>query len=158
MNIKHVAILIFILFSVGIFGIVFFAYQKSLKMDTQHVKVLSGGARGWPKISWCHGSGAQVGNAVERLLQGVHNSGFVQHVIGTTGSLDGFFLAQHIGITGGHQHHVIKAHDLQGTGSRAHVAGVAGFNQDKSGSHRGHCPSSGRLKMTKNKRDRRIGV
>ena len=81
-------------------------------------------------------------DALKRLLQAVHNARFVQHIVGATGPLDGFFLAQNIGVARRHQHHFIKSHDLQSTGGRTHIAGVAGFNQDKSGSHRGYCPSS----------------
>ena len=74
-------------------------------------------------------------HALQGLVQGVDHAGLGQHVQGPTGPLDGFFLAQHIGPTRAHQHQVVKAHDPHGPGRGAHIASVAGLDQDESGLH-----------------------
>lgn len=106
----------------------------------QFGKVFARCAGGRAKVTRCHGGGAQVGHTVQGLVERVHNTGLGQHVVGATGALDGFFAPQHIGPTGGDQHQFVKTHDFHGPRRRAHVAGVAGFNQDKTCLHGADCP------------------
>ena len=98
-------------------------------------KVLARRTCGWTKIARRHGGSAQVGHAIQRFVQCVDHPGLGQHIIGPAGPLNGFFFAQHIGPSRCHQHQLVKTHDLQGTGSSAHVASMAGLYQDKSRLH-----------------------
>ena len=94
-------------------------------------------ASGWPEVAWRHRRGAQVGHAVQRFIQGVNDAGAVQHVQGSTGTLDGFLPPQHIGPARGDQHHIGKPHGFHGAAGSAHVAGVAGVDEDEAGFHGG---------------------
>ena len=79
--------------------------------------------------------GAVVNVYAERLVQRRHNARLLQHIERTAGALDGFFLAQHIGPARRHQHQVVKTHDFHGAGGGAHIASMAGVDQDKTGLH-----------------------
>ena len=101
-------------------------------------QMLPGGSGGRTKVARHHGRGAQVGHALECLVQGLHDAGVVQHVQGPTGTLDGFLTAQHIGPARSHQHQVIKPHDLHGPCHTTDVTGMAGLDQDEAGAGHGH--------------------
>ena len=99
----------------------------------EQLKVLTRRARGRAEVARRHGRGAQVGDAVQRFVQRGDDARVVQHVVRAAGALDGFFLAQHVGPARVDQHQLVKAHDLERARRRAHVAGMAGLNQDESG-------------------------
>ena len=92
--------------------------------------------RGRTKIARRHGRGAQVGDAIQRLVQRSDDATLLQHIIRATGALDGFFAPQHIRPARGDQYQIVKAHDLERTRGRADIARVRGFDQDKArGTH-----------------------
>ncbi len=101
----------------------------------QFSKMLSGGSGGGAKITRRHGRCAQMRHAVECLVQRLDHPGFVEHIIGPAGPLDGFLLAQHIRPARFDQHQLVKTHHFHGPGSGAHIASMAGFYQDKSRFH-----------------------
>jgi hypothetical protein len=76
-----------------------------------------------------------VGHAVHRLVQRGDDAGVFEHVERAAGPLDGFLAVQHIGPARRHQHQVVKTHGFHGAGGGAHIAGVAGIDQDESGMH-----------------------
>jgi hypothetical protein len=65
------------------------------------------------------------------------NAGFLQHIMSATGALLGLFSPQHIVKAGLNQDQVIKPHDLHGPCHPAHIACMAGLNQNKTGFHEG---------------------
>jgi hypothetical protein len=74
-----------------------------------------------------------VAHAIERFVQRGHDAGVFQHIEGTAGALDGFLAPQHVGPARRHQHQVVKTHGFHGAGGGAHIAGVAGLDQDENG-------------------------
>ena len=103
-------------------------------MFQQQIEVLPWRPGGGSKISRRHGRSAEVRNAVQRFIKGVHNAGTFKNIHCATGSLNGLFFAQNIGISGRHQNHLIKSHDFEGTcgdleattafAQTAHLAGI----------------------------------
>jgi hypothetical protein len=92
-------------------------------------------ARRWTEVTRCHGRGAQVADTVQRLVQRVHHACLGQHIVGTTGALDGLFTLQHIRPAGSDQHQVVKAHGLHGAGRGPDVTGVTGLYEDEACVH-----------------------
>jgi hypothetical protein len=76
-----------------------------------------------------------VRHAVDRFVQAVHNPRLFQHIQCSAGTLYGFFSVQHIRPARLDQHQIVKAHDAHGARCRADIAGVAGFNQNKTRLH-----------------------
>ena len=95
----------------------------------------TGRGRGRAKVARRHGGGAQVADAVQGLVQRVHDARVVQHIQGAAGALDGFLAPQHVGPAGRHQHQIVETHGFHGAGGGTHIAGVAGVDQDKTGLH-----------------------
>ena len=97
--------------------------------------MLSRCARGWAKITRRHRCGAQMRHAIQRFVQSFHDAGIVQHIQRTTGTLNRLFASQHIRPARCHQHHVAKAHGFHRPRRCAHVAGVAGVDENEAGFH-----------------------
>ena len=94
-------------------------------------------ACGRSKVAWRHGSGAQVLHAIERFIEGIDDARIRQYIERAAGSLDGFLAAQHVGPTRRDQHQIVKPHRFHGPRSGAHVAGMAGLDEYKTGAN-GH--------------------
>ena len=102
------------------------------------IAVSGGGEVGQTALGLGHGQG---------LVQRGDDACVVQHIQGAAGALDGFLAPQHVGPAWSDQHQVVKPHGFHGTGGGAHIAGVAGVDQDKTGLHgrAGREGESGRL-------------
>ena len=104
----------------------------------QGFKMRPGGECWRPKITWRHGSRAEVGDAFEGLLQTLNLAGTGQHIERTAGALNGLLPPQHIGPTRRHQHQVIKAHGFEGARCCADITSMAGVDEDKTCLHGTH--------------------
>src|SRR6218665_801859 len=103
-------------------------FQQRLEMRARRCRWRSEVARG-------HRGGAQVADAIEGLVQSGNDAGLPEQVQGAAGALYGFFVPQHVGPAWGHQHQIVKTHGFHRAGDCAHIAGVAGVDQDEAGLH-----------------------
>ena len=91
-----------------------------------------------------HRRGAGIGDAVERLGQGLDDAGAGEHVDRAAGHGDRFRAPQHVGQARRDQHQVAEPHHLHRARRGADVAGMAGADRGRSGC--GSARSSARLK------------
>ena len=94
-------------------------------------------ARGRAEVARRHGRGAQVAQAIECLIQRLHDAAVLEHIERPARALDGFLLAQHVGPARSDQHEFVEPHGLDRPRSRAHVACMAGIDEDEAGFHDG---------------------
>src|SRR6218665_1490525 len=103
-------------------------FQQRLEMRARRCRWRS-------EVARRHRGGAQVADAIEGLVQSGNDAGLPEQVQGAAGALYGFLVPQHVGPAWGHQHQIVKTHGFHRAGDCAHIAGVAGADQDETGLH-----------------------